>query len=341
MQTAPFLSVIIFLFCLKTVLSAADSAMISVHDSAMHHLIQQQYGPAKNLLAAHCGKHPDDLKARYLLFAVEQTRILDYESYIIEQKNFQKMAEKLKNYFEDRIVGLSGYDSTLCLFYLANVYGGIGVMQAKTGDWFKGVKNALTSVSLLKQVKKRKPDFYAADLGIGIFDYYLSTSLRWLPFVVNKEREGLEAIERALNAEFPYNHAAKNSFCWILIERNNFRRADSIAHSILDEYPDNTIFLRIKALIGLWSQKYEDGLKYGRHLLELTEKRMPLNWSDLIAGYMVLVQSYDEMGKHEDACREADAILSRRIPTTYMSIPHIKKNIKYLKGIRNKCQRKR
>lgn len=314
---------------------------VSVYDRAMYHLIQQQYEPAKKILTAQRKNNPDDIKASYLLFAVEQTRILDYESYIIEQKSFQKMAEKFKKYFEDRIVKLSGYDSTRCLFYLANVYGGIGVMQAKTGNWFNGSQNALKSVSLLKEVKKREPDFYAANLGVGIFNYYLSTSLRWLPFVENKEQEGLDAIERALKAKFPYNHAAKNSICWILIERNNFRRADSVAQSVLNEYPDNTIFLRIKALIGLWSQKYEDGLRHGGHLLELTEKRKPLNWSDLIAGYLVLVQSYDEMGRHEDACREANVILSRKIPPTYMSISHIKKNIRYIKGIRKKCSRKK
>lgn len=322
--------------------SAAESASFAVegiYDSAMMYLINQHYDKAAEVLSAHLAQHPLDLRARYLQFAVEQTRILDYESYIIENKKFQQMADSLRQLFEERLKVLRGVDSTICLFYCANVYGGISVMQAKTGNWFDGVKNAITSVSMLKQVKKRDSTFYAADLGLGIFNYYLSTSLKWLPFVDTKEEEGLEAIVRALKADFPYNYAAKNSLCWILIERENFRKADSIAQSVLDEFPDNTIFLRIKALVALWTGSYREALHYGRQLTKLTEKRMPVNWSDLVAGYTILVQGNYESGNKKEACAAARIILGKKVPSEYFEIPHIKKNMKYISGIRQKCRK--
>ena len=317
------------------------SESTSVYDTAMQLLITQNYTASQTVLKKRLKKYPNDIQARYLSFAVEQTRILDYESYIVEQKNFQTMADSTRVIFEKQIVTLSGLDSTICLFYLANVFGGIGVMQAKTGNWFEGVRNAVTSVSMLKQVKERQSDFYAADLGLGIFNYYLSTSLKWLPFVGNKEQEGLDAIELALQADFPYNYAAKNSLCWILIERENFRRADSIAQSVLKDYPDNTIFLRIKALIALWSGKYITALHYGKHLVDLTEKRQPLNWSDLAAGYTILVKGAYELGRVSEACQAANIFLNKKYPSQFLKIPHIKKNIKYIKNIRQDCHRKR
>ena len=192
---------------------------------------------------------------------------------------------------------------------------------------------------MLKLVKKREPQFYAADLGLGIFNYYLSTSFKWLPFLENKELEGLASIESALQADFPYNYAAKNSLCWILIERDDFRRADSIAQSVLDEFPDNTIFLRIKALIKLWTGRYDEALKSGRRLLKLTERRRPFNWSDLVAGYTVLVQSYDKLGKKQEACVAAQSLFVQKIPAEYLQIPHIKKNIKYINSVRQKCRK--
>ncbi|MBN1760433.1 MAG: hypothetical protein JW863_19045 [Chitinispirillaceae bacterium] len=307
----------------------------------MLYLIRQDYKNASASLTAHLKRQPLDLKAQYLLFATEQTRILDYESYILENKSFQKMAENLRELFENRLKVLKGADSTTCLFYCANVYGGISVMQAKTGNWFDGVKNAIASVGMLKEVKSRDSTFFAADLGLGIFNYYLSTSLKWLPFVNDKEEEGLEAIIRALNAEFPYNYAAKNSLCWILIERDNFKRADSIAQSVLDEFPDNTIFLRIKALVALWTGRYKEALRDAKRLIVLTEKRAPVNWSDLVAGYTVLVQGNYEYGNKKEACAAAKLILAKRLPKEYYEIPHIKKNMKFISGIRQKCRKEK
>jgi hypothetical protein len=319
--------------------AAQGFTVSSIYDSSMVQLINQNYRGAKTILEKHLASNPDDLKARYLLFSIEQTRILDYESYLVEQKQFQGMADTLKTFFERRIATLSGSDSTTCLFYLANVYGGKSVMQAKTGNWFDGVKNAITSVTMLREVKARDTGFFAADLGTGIFNYYLSTSFKWLPFVENKEEEGLAAIESAIKAEFPYNYAAKNSLCWILIERKNFQRADSIARSVLSEIPDNTIFLRISALIALWTGRYADALRSGNRLAALTDKRVPVNWSDLVAAHTVLVQGNYELGKKNEACNAADRILSRKIPAGYMEIPHIKKNMKYIASIRQKCRK--
>jgi tetratricopeptide (TPR) repeat protein len=325
---------------LATAAEKKTTVATSIYDSAMVHLIRQHYDRAASVLSAHLETNPLDLKAWYLQFAVEQTRILDYESYIFENKSFQVMADTIRRLFESRLQALHGTDSTTCLFYCANVYGGISVMQAKSGNWFDGVKNAIKSVSMLRLVKKRDSTFYAADLGLGIFNYYLSTSLKWLPFIDAKESEGIESIFRALNADFPYNYAAKNSLCWILIEQENFKRADSLAMSALREFPDNSIFLRIKALIALWSGSYMEALYYGHRLIGLTEKRVPLNWSDLITGYTVLVQGNYENGNIKESVDAARIILEKKVPCEYLDIPHIKKNMKYISGIRQKYRKK-
>jgi hypothetical protein len=322
----------------------ADTAavpVISVYDSAVCMLIHQQYGAAQNLLSTTLRNNPSDLRSLYLSFAIEQTRILDYESYLTEHKQFQSFADSLKPVFEKRIASLRGRDSTECLFYIANIYGGTSLMQLKTGNWFDGAKNAFTLVSMLKQVKKRAPDFYAADLGLGAFNYYLSTGFKWLPFVESNEREGLDAMELALKADPPYNYGAKNSLCWILIERKEFKRADSIVQSVLNEYPENTIFLRIKALIALWTGNYAGARQMGNRLIQLSEKRLPVNWSDLVAGYMVIVRSAAEQGDDKAAGKSAREILNRGVPKAYLDVPHVKKNIKLIKDTDRKYKREK
>ena len=161
-----------------------------VIDSAQKLLVYQKYDAAEEILDNRLEKVPTDIDALYLLLAVKQTRILDYESYTIDGKKFERLADSIRQVLEERCPKLEGKDSIDCLFYIANTYGGISIMQAKNGNWFDGVKNALTSVSHLKTVRKLDPDFYAANLGIGVFDYYLSSSLKWLPFVDEDAEKG-------------------------------------------------------------------------------------------------------------------------------------------------------
>jgi hypothetical protein len=73
----------------------------------------------------------------------------------------------------------------------------------------------------------------------------------------------------------------------------------------------------------------------------LTEKRRPFNWSDLAAGYTVLVKGSYELGRMAEACDAARIFLNRKYPQEYLDIPHIKKNIKYIRSIRQKCHRKK
>ena len=310
----------------------------TLRDSALYLLVRQNYKETRVLLENYLQKYPQNNEALYLKFALEQTRILDYESYMLENDVFQTYADSTKRIFENRLKVLEGHDSIECLFYIANIYGGVSIMQAKTGNWFDAVKNALASVSLLKQVKNNDPENYAAYLGIGVFNYYLSNSFKWLPFVEQRGQEGVKSVEQALKADFPYNYAAKNSLCWILIEKKEFARADSLAQTVLKDMPSNTIFLRIRALIALWTGKYSKAIELSKQLIIISEKRDPLNWSDLVTGYNVLVNSYGKLKMEREAVAAAEKINKKKIPENYLQIPHIKKNMRYINDIRQKSR---
>jgi len=309
-------------------------------ESIQKNLVEQRYQDAKYELQAILSQNPSDIEAMYLQLAVWQTEILDYESYHIYGKQFIAAADSIKDVLEKKLETLHGKDSVLCLFYLANIYGGISVIKAKTGEWIEGAKNGMTSNSLFKQVQKYAPDFIAANLGVGLFNYYFSSSFNWVPFTGGRADDGLAAIEEATKSEFPFNYAAKNSLCWILIDRQEYSRADSIAMTVLDEYPGNTIFLRIRSIIDLRCHSYKNAIVHANQLLALTKERDPKNWSDLIAAYYILVESYHMSGHVNESIAAADTILAENIPETYLSIPHIKKNLKRIRDIKEKtCEK--
>lgn len=307
----------------------------AVCDSAQNLLVRQKYTEATGLIHDHLRKFLDDFDALYLSFAIEQTRILDYESYLIDGRKYQVFAESLKTVFEKRLPSLHGGDSLVCLFYLANVYGGLSIVQAKTGNWFDAVKNAVPSVSILKEVRQMQPDFYAAYLGLGVFNYYLRNSFKWLPFIDDKE-DDLATLETALRASFPYDYAAKNTLCWILIEKDQYKRSDSLALSVLKDVPDNTIFYRIRLMIALWTQQYKTALSMADKFIKLTMEREPRNWSDLVAGYSVLIEAYEATGNIPLMKNSINRVVQMNIPPEYAAIPHVKKSLKKINDSKQK-----
>jgi tetratricopeptide (TPR) repeat protein len=214
-------------------------------------------------------------------------------------------------------------------------------MMAKRGVWIDGAKAGLASQGLYKQVKKLDRDHAGADLGLGVFDYYFGTNLKWVPFVAGASVEkGLEAMERSLNAPFPFNYAAKSTYCWMLIDRKEYKKADSLARTVLAENAGNTIFLRIRALTALWTGDYESALKLGGKLIDLSQGRKPANWSDLVSGYYIVASSYDNLGQKDKAHEAADKAIGYNIPAKYKNIPHVKENLKRIAAIWVECRPK-
>jgi tetratricopeptide (TPR) repeat protein len=310
--------------------------------AAQRLMVRQKYPEATAQIRAILKTDPGNIDALHALVTIEQTRILDYEAYTIYGRRFQTFADSLLKILEAKQPALRGDDSLRCVFYRANIIGGIGLMQAKRGAWIEGARSGMASANLYRQIKKIDPNHLGADLGLGVFDYYFGTSLRWIPFVAGGSAEkGIEALERALHAPFPYNHGTKSSYCWILIDRKQFKKADSLAYSALREVPGSTIFIRIRALIALWTGNNEDALNYAGKLAAASQSRSPINWSDLITAYSTIASAHDEMGQNSEALATANKALDLPVPEAYRAMSHIKDHYKTLNGIRSKHSRTR
>jgi tetratricopeptide (TPR) repeat protein len=201
-------------------------------------------------------------------------------------------------------------------------------MQAKNARWPLAIHTGLSSVGYFKKVIKADPNFLPAYYGIGAFNYYVSQNLKWMPFIGDKSEEGLSQIRRSGQSGFPYSLAAKNSLCWIFCERKQYASADSIADIVLKAFPDNTVFLRIKARVAYLQKDWIDATTYSRRLIELSEKRQPVNYSDLLSGYQILISAYDGLNRKTECFSCCKKILARFIPEPYSSLPYVKRHEK-------------
>jgi len=323
-------------------LAQTPNANAPTVSSAQQLMVRQKYTDAAREITAVLRNNPGNIDAMYTMAAIEQTRILDYESYNIDGTRFISLADSLLTVLDGRLAALRGSDSLRCLFYRANIFGGISLMHAKRGAWMEGAKTAMTAAGIYKQVRKADPGHLGAELGLGIYDYYFGTSLKWIPFAGSGSVErGLASMERALRAPFPFDHAAKSSYCWMLIDRKQYKKADSLAHSVLKEIPTGTIFLRIRALIALWSGCYDDALFLGDKLKNLSEKRTPVNWSDVSTSYYIIASAHDNLGHKAEAQKAAEKGLSIPMPQEVRNFPNVKEHVKYLKGIKGKYNKKK
>jgi hypothetical protein len=297
-------------------------------------LVRQEYAKATTVLGDIIRKDPGNIHALYLKLAVRQTEILDYESYVIFGSDFIKEADSVLWALKRLLEKKHGKDSIDCLYYLANTLGGKAIMKGKQGDWLGAISDAYASLSFLKSVKSLDPGYDAAYLATGVFNYYLSQKIRWLPLFGDKRQEGIRDIRRATNAPFPYDIAAKNTLCWILIENDQYQQADSISNSVLKRYPDNTVFLRVSACIALWTQQWNRAIDRAKPLVWLSEKRIPINWSDLLTGYWVLTSSYQQLHWQTECISTADKALGLHIPAEYLKINYVQDNLKKIANIR-------
>jgi hypothetical protein len=310
--------------------------------AAQELMVRQRYAEAALSVNAALKGDPGGIDALYTVVALEQTRILDYESYVIDGARFAALADSVLKVLDGRQAALRGSDSLRCLFYRASVVGGVALMLAKRGAWFEGAKSAMASLGMYRQLKKADPGHHGADLGLGIYDYYFGTALKWIPFVSGGSVErGLAAAERALLAPFPFDHAAKSSYCWMLIDRKEYNKADSLAASALREIPASTIFLRIRALIALWSGGYGDALLLGGKLKGMSEARAPVNWSDLITSYYIMASAHENMGQKTEAYNAAGEGLSLNMPEECRNMPNVKEHVKFLTGVRGRHGKKK
>jgi len=309
---------------------------VNFMDSAKFYLVHQEYDKSEYFCKTRLVRQPRDAEAIYLLLASAQTRILDYESYNLDADAFVQTAGTALRSLSMDLPGKTGQDSLVCLFYIGNIQGGISVIQAKVGNWPSAVRYGASSIGAFKRVIKSDPDFYPAYLGLGIFNYYISQHLKWLPFFGDRRKEGLEQVWLSTKADFPYSYVAKNSLCWILLERNQYDLADSVASSVLQEIPSNTIFIRLKARIALWKREWPYAIAWAKKLVVLSEKRIPANWSDVLSGYQILISSYESLGRKNESLALCRKVLSSPVPEPFSQIPYVKKHLQYIMEIKKK-----
>lgn len=296
-------------------------------DSTISLLQNQLYNKAHTYLESVLKNDPDNIHAHFMRLYCMQMMLTDYESYVISGERFCEAADSVVSLVEASAGESNSKHSVQCRFYIGYIYGAKGLVHAKQGNWLEAFADARHSYKIMNNVKESDPSFFQADHGIGIYEYYIGQSLRWLPFTKGRTERGIETIQTAaVRDTTPFRYAAVHSLLWILIDEHAYGKADSIVDRALEEFPDNTLFLRIKSRIAFSTGQFNEAITYAEKLADLSEKRMPVNWSDLLSAYDIIITSLDNIGEKTLSRQTAEAVLNFKIPASALKISYVRQH---------------
>ena len=155
-----------------------------------------------------------------------------------------------------------------------------------------------------------------------------------------KIRRGIREIQKVVYSPSPLSYMAKNSLSWIYIDRREYKKADAIVSSVLAKYPENTIFLGIKARVTLLLKKYDEAIELGRKLVKVSKARHPVNWSDLMSAYQIIVTSLDAMEMYDECLQTINEVMSLEVPDSAKKIEYVQKHLDFIAIKKNKLEKK-
>ncbi|MFW5959650.1 MAG: tetratricopeptide repeat protein [Chitinivibrionales bacterium] len=333
------LSPVLVLFLLNPLYAENGFLHTECIDGSYRMIAEQRYKEASQFLSRKYKDKECEFDAEFGRLLLDQTRMMDYESYVIYGEKYLEKAQKFIGRIQNKYKGCSSDDSLKYMFYEGNVLGSIGVVFAKTGSWVRAASPSIKSVKLLKKVKEREPDAVLPNYGVGLFRYYMGNSISWFSSMRDKADRGIKMIDSVSEfGIYPFNLAAKHSLAWIMIEQDDYRKARSIVDDVLKILPENTIFLRIKARIHLWTQEYESAVESGKRLAKRSLARDPVNWSDLISGLQIQSVALYELERYTDTRNVINRALSFSIPKEYSEIEYVEKYLESIKEIQGKIE---
>jgi tetratricopeptide (TPR) repeat protein len=299
-------------------------------DKVISDFMNQEYAQARAKIAVVLKTDPDNIDALFMKVNAKQIEIIDYESYSNDGYRFLRLVDSILTIMEKRVQSCPIHEKAKYLFYAGTVYGMKSLVLAKVGEWINAIKFSHKYVKTLEEAHLLDPAMIETRYGIGVVNYYLAENLKWIPFMGVKAKQGLEDIEVVARSDSPLSFMAKNSLSLIYIERADFQKADALVSSVLAEYPNNTIFLRIKARVALNKQDYGTAGQLSAKLISLSSKRNPVNWCDLMDGYQISVASLDAQGRYAECLKKIASALDLQLPDSANKIEYVRKHRDYI-----------
>lgn len=197
-------------------------------------------------------------------------------------------------------------------FYRGSAYGYLAYVQGKNGKWFKALDNGMASIADLDESVKIDTSLYDAYLGIGVYNYWRSTKLKymlWLPFVPDLREEGVEQIKLAIKKGRYSAAMGMHQLIYILLDFGRFDEAVPYAKRVIEMYPESQFMRWAHAHVYYKRHEYDKAVQSYFKLLQLIESDTSSNPSHWLFCQTRIAEIYFKQKKYASAVSHAKRAL--------------------------------
>ena len=276
--------------------------------------INTKFSDALRIVNGKIEADSNDYRAQFYLAATLNSKMTHFENH--EQADqFNKAVDRTIQIIEAELdSGRDLVDSIKAelFFYQGSAYGYRAFFEGNDGNYVSAISNGMKSVSALKQAVKLDSTLYGAELGIGVYKYWLYSRLKfitWLPFIPDDREEAIAMIKRVIAHDTLSKYMAMHQLVYILLDYGRYEEAIFFADKIVKQYPDSQFMWWANAHA---YYKNKDFLKAKSSYLKLYNLIMEdpnRNISHLLRCKLKLAMVYRELSDFKACKNQCDSIL--------------------------------
>lgn len=246
--TVKMIFLMIFFLFFNTVFARIITPEQNTIKDALTDLYNFRFDRAENKLREYQSSYPSDIKGYYY-----ETVINFYKAVISrDDGEYDKYLDKTDDVIEKCEDILSKDENNIEVLYykgLAHTYRALLIINLNKSI-LKAASNGNDGYRILSEITKRKPDFYDAYMGLGMFKMaigYVPEKFKWLLSIIGFKgsiKEGLEYLKTA-SEKGDYNKVeAKVYYALFSIKEREFDNSasKSLMKSLTEEYPESPAF---------------------------------------------------------------------------------------------------
>lgn len=328
-----------FLLSLFISLSAQDSEdWIS---QSVQLTINARFTEAESLLINKIARGDSTAEVYFFLSSLLNSKMTHYESQL-DKDPFMNAIDKVirKTGFTLKKNGTRSEKQTgRLLFYRGSAFGYRAFYMGQTGHWLEALQDGSDSINDLEQAVALDSTIYEAYLGIGVYQYWKSTKLKflfWTPFVEDLRSSGIDQIKKAVHSDTPARYLALHQLVYILLDYGKMDEALVYARQGIEAFPESPFLWWAYAHTFYKRHEYPAAIDAYRRLLELVQNSADQNPMHILSCHARLAEIYYKSDRAEDCEREAELVFEKSVqnPLNAEGQKSVEKATKYLKFVR-------
>lgn len=239
---------------------------------------------AKNIIKQD-PKHP----AGYFFYAAVLNAEMDYLQSEKYESEFYKYCDLAIEKGEKL---LESSDDVWVKFFTAGASGFKGAYESRCERWVTAFKQGWRGVSVFKEMLDDGIKIKDVEYGIATYDYWRSAktkALWWMPGVKDKREESIVTLYKLVKEGVYVKESSAYNLCNILIDHEQYNKAELLASQTLNKYPGNLNFTYQKTLAQIKQKKFKEA-KVGVSQIQkkLNQNSFPSNYNQVMLNYFII-----------------------------------------------------